>query len=102
MFNFSRWALLFSDWKIFAQGFGITVAISAVSLFFTLFISFVVGIARCTQSGKVKGVCNAYVSFFQNTPLLVQFSPTWNCSESVCMRLSRSVALHGSIWRKCY
>ena len=78
MFNFSRWALLFSDWKIFAQGFGITVAISAVSLFFTLLISFVVGIARCTQSGKVKGVCNAYVSFFQNTPLLVQLLFMYN------------------------
>ena len=88
MFNLSRWALLFSDWQIFAQGFLITLSVSAVSLFFTLVISFAVGILHCTQSGKIKGVCNAYVTFFQNTPLLVQLLFMYNVLPRIGIVLS--------------
>jgi len=88
MFNFSRWALLFSDWQVFAQGFLITVLISLVSLFFTLLISFLVGILCCTQAGKNKGLCTAYVTFFQNTPLLVQLLFMYNVLPRVGIVLS--------------
>ncbi|MCR5253700.1 MAG: amino acid ABC transporter permease [Treponema sp.] len=88
MFNLSRWALLFSDWQIFAQGFLITVAVSIVSLIFTLLISFAVGILRCTHSGKIRGACNAYVCFFQNTPLIVQLLFMYNVLPRIGIVLS--------------
>ncbi len=88
MFDFNRWALLFSDWRVFAQGFSITVLISAVSLFFTILISFLVGIIRCSQNRKIKGVCLAYINFFQNTPLMVQLLFMYNVLPRIGITLS--------------
>lgn len=78
MFNIARWSLLFADWKVFAEGFGITIAISFVSLVFTLLISLVVGLVCCSQNKTCKAICHAYVNFFQNTPLLVQLLFMYN------------------------
>lgn len=109
MFNLSRWALLFADWQIFAQGFLITIAVSTVSLIFTLLISFAVGIIRCTQSGKIKGVCTAYINFFSEHAApcsafvhVQRASANRNCFKPVCLRLPWAFAVHGSVWGKRY
>lgn len=78
MFDVNRWILLFSDWKVFGQGFLITLLISVVSLILTLAISLAVGLVRCTEHKVAKGICLAYVNFFQNTPLLVQLLFMYN------------------------
>lgn len=78
MFDINRWILLFSDWRIFAQGFLITILISAVSLVLTLAISFAVGLVRCSEHKIAKGLCLCYINFFQNTPLLVQLLFMYN------------------------
>lgn len=78
MFDLNRWMLLFSDWRVFGEGFLITIAISLVSLICTLFISLVVGLIRCSNLKTAKTICLAYVNFFQNTPLLVQLLFMYN------------------------
>lgn len=88
MFNLNRWMLLFSDWKIFAEGFLITIEISVVSLVTTLLISLIVGLIRCSSSGKAKAVCLAYINFFQNTPLLVQVLFMYNVLPRIGVVLS--------------
>ncbi len=88
MFNISRWILLFSDWRIFGEGFLITVLISFVSLVFTLLISLFVGLVRCSENRTAKAVCLAYVNFFQNTPLLVQLLFMYNVLPHLGIMLS--------------
>ncbi len=88
MFNISRWILLFSDWRIFGEGFLITVLISFVSLVFTLLISLFVGLVRCSENRAAKAVCLAYVNFFQNTPLLVQLLFMYNVLPHLGIMLS--------------
>lgn len=88
MFDVNRWILLFSDWKIFGQGFVITVLISAVSLILTLAISLTAGLVRCTEHKIARGVCLCYVNFFQNTPLLVQLLFIYNVLPYLKITLS--------------
>ncbi len=88
MFNISRWILLFSDWRIFGEGFLITVLISFVSLVFTLLISLFVGLVRCSENRTAKAICLAYVNFFQNTPLLVQLLFMYNVLPHLGIMLS--------------
>lgn len=88
MFNISRWILLFSDWRIFGEGFLITVLISFVSLVFTLLISLFVGLVRCSENRTSKAICLAYVNFFQNTPLLVQLLFMYNVLPHLGIMLS--------------
>ncbi len=88
MFNISRWILLFSDWRIFGEGFLITVLISFISLVFTLLISLFVGLVRCSENRTAKAICLAYVNFFQNTPLLVQLLFMYNVLPHLGIMLS--------------
>lgn len=88
MFNISRWILLFSDWRIFGEGFLITVLISIISLVFTLLISLFVGLVRCSENRTAKAICLAYVNFFQNTPLLVQLLFMYNVLPHLGIMLS--------------
>ena len=88
MFNLARWQLLFSDWKIFGEGFLITIEISLVSLILTLLISLLVGLVCCTQNKTLKAICLAYTNFFQNTPLLVQLLFMYNVLPRLGIMLS--------------
>ncbi|MGN0728879.1 amino acid ABC transporter permease [Treponema sp.] len=88
MFNAGRWALLFTDWQVFAGGFLITILVSAVSLAGTLLISLVVGLVRCSQNRTAKAICLGYVNFFQNTPLLVQLLFMYNVLPRIGIMMS--------------
>ena len=78
MFELYRWKELFQNWFVFAEGFGITVAVSAVSLAVMLAISIAAGLVRCSGSRVLKGVMLAYINFFQNTPLIIQILFMYN------------------------
>ncbi|MDR3049570.1 MAG: amino acid ABC transporter permease [Elusimicrobiota bacterium] len=78
MFALFKWKALFSSWDIFAVGFAITVLVSLISLIATLSISLIVGIIRCSNLKKTKKFANWYISFFQNTPLVVQIIFLYN------------------------
>ncbi len=88
MFDINRWLLLFSDWRVFAEGFLITIAISFVSLVLTIIISLSVGIIRCSHSSVAKNITLAYINFFQNTPLLVQLLFMYNVLPRIGLMLS--------------
>ena len=72
MFALFKWKALFASWQDFAQGFGVTIAVSAIALVLTLIISLVVGLIRCSHSEIAKRIAGWYINFFQNTPLVVQ------------------------------
>ncbi|SMC89029.1 amino acid ABC transporter permease [Papillibacter cinnamivorans] len=71
-FALFKWEALFSDWHIFAAGFGYTLLISLCALILSLAIGVLVGIASTTQSRLLRAIARVYVEFFQNTPLLIQ------------------------------
>ena len=67
-----NWQRLFSDWQLFAQGFGRTLLISVLGLFLTLIIGIVLGMLLCSKARFTHPVIRAYMSIFQNTPLVMQ------------------------------
>jgi putative glutamine transport system permease protein len=71
-FSWRNWLTWFQDWQYFLQGFGRTLWISFLGLFFTLLIGVAVGLVLCGKSRALKRLCKAYMSFFQNTPLVIQ------------------------------
>jgi len=66
------WKKLVEDFPIFLQGFGVTIAISLLALFLTVLISFIGGLSRCSSNKFLQRLFQAYMSLFQNTPLVVQ------------------------------
>ncbi|MDR3244228.1 MAG: amino acid ABC transporter permease, partial [Elusimicrobiota bacterium] len=78
MFAFFKWKALLASWDIFLAGFATTIAISLISLFATLAISLLVGIVRCSGRKRLSKIAGYYISFFQNTPLVVQILFLYN------------------------
>ncbi len=72
MFAWFKWKALFRDFPVFLEGLGITVSVSLVALAATIVISLLVGLVRTSGSKVGSRVAGAYMSFFQNTPLVVQ------------------------------
>jgi putative glutamine transport system permease protein len=71
-FALGRWLLLFSDFSVFAQGFGITLLVSLFALLLALVSGIVFGLLSMSSIGLFKAVSRVYVEFFQNTPLVIQ------------------------------
>ena len=71
-FSLYNWKTWFSDWTFFADGFVRTLYISMLGLVFTLLIGVVVGVLLCGKNRVVLAVSRGYMSFFQNTPLVIQ------------------------------
>ncbi|MFA6845845.1 MAG: amino acid ABC transporter permease [Sphaerochaetaceae bacterium] len=72
MFKAWMWKKLVEYFPIFLQGFGVTIAISLLALFLTVLISFIGGLSRCSSNKFLQRLFQAYMSLFQNTPLVVQ------------------------------
>lgn len=72
MFKIWMWERLFSDFGVFLRGFAVTVGVSVCALALTLVISLVVGLFRCSGNRALSAFSRGYMSFFQNTPLVVQ------------------------------
>jgi putative glutamine transport system permease protein len=77
-FALGRWLLLFSDFSVFAQGFGITVLVSLFALLLALVSGIVFGLLSMSSIGLLKAVSRVYVEFFQNTPLVIQIFFLYN------------------------
>lgn len=68
----SRWLALFSDWKLFAQGFVFTVGLSIGAFILAFLLGIIFGIGSSSKNKILRGIARVYVEFFQNTPLLIQ------------------------------
>jgi putative glutamine transport system permease protein len=77
-FALGRWLLLFSDFSVFAQGFGITLLVSLFALLLALVAGIVFGLLSMSSIGLLKAVNRVYVEFFQNTPLVIQIFFLYN------------------------
>ena len=77
----------FQDWQFFLDGFLYTLYISFLGLLLTLLIGIAVGIALSGGKKWLKGICRAYMSFFQNTPLMIQVFVFYNILPKVGIRL---------------
>jgi aspartate/glutamate/glutamine transport system permease protein len=71
-FSLSNWATWFGDWQLFVQGFLRTLLVSGLGLFFTLIIGVVLGMILCSRQKILIAIIKAYMSVFQNTPLVMQ------------------------------
>ena len=90
-FSFHNWEAWISDWSFFASGFLRTLYISLLGLIFTLIIGLVVGILLCGKHKVVLALCRGYMSFFQNTPLVIQVFIYYNVLPKLGIRLSEIV-----------
>lgn len=86
-FSARNWQAWFSDWTYFADGFLRTLYISMLGLFFTLVIGLVVGMLLCGRNRVILAICKGYMSFFQNTPLVIQIFIYYNVLPKLGVRL---------------
>lgn len=77
----------FRDWRFFLDGFLRTLLISFWGLILTLIIGFLVALILTTKRKLLCGLCRAYMSFFQNTPLMMQIFLFYNILPKVGIRL---------------
>ena len=85
-FSLQNWEAWFSDWGFFAQGFLRTVYISLLGLVFTLVIGVIVGMLLCGKNRLILALCKGYMSFFQNTPLVIQIFIYYNVLPKLGIR----------------
>jgi putative glutamine transport system permease protein len=71
-FAWFKWVALFSDWKIFAEGFTTTIIVSVLALALALILGIVFGVLGTSHWTIAKVVARVYVEFIQNTPLVIQ------------------------------
>ncbi len=86
-FSLANWSAWFHDWDYFRAGFLRTLEISALGLLFTLMIGVIVGVAMCARGRVLPAVCRAYMSVFQNTPLVIQVFIYYNVLPKLGVRL---------------
>jgi putative glutamine transport system permease protein len=87
-FSIRNWRAWFLDAHLFLTGFGRTLVISFWGLFFALLIGVFAGIALCGKNKALRGVCKGYMSFFQNTPLMIQIFLYYNVLPKMGVYLS--------------
>jgi putative glutamine transport system permease protein len=71
-FAWFKWQALFRNWSVFAEGFAATIALSLLALASALLLGLLFGTFGASQSPGLRGVSRVYVSFIQNTPLVIQ------------------------------
>lgn len=85
-FSLRNWETWFADWQFFAQGFGRTLLISILGLFFTLVIGITLGMILCSKQKVLIALIKAYMSVFQNTPLVMQIFIFYNVLPKIGIR----------------
>lgn len=71
-FAWFKWQALFSNWSLFAEGFATTIVLSLLALAMALALGLLFGVLGASQSPGLRTINRAYVSFIQNTPLVIQ------------------------------
>lgn len=87
-FSQQNWQTWFSDWTFFADGFLRTIYISLLALMFTLIIGVIAGILLCGNNRIILSFLKGYMSFFQNTPLVIQIFIYYNVLPKIGVLLS--------------
>lgn len=77
-FALFKWQALFSDWRVFAQGFLVTILASASALAFALVLGVIFGVMGVSRFKVLRKINKVYVTFFQNTPLVIQIFFIYN------------------------
>jgi putative glutamine transport system permease protein len=67
-----KWEALFNDKSLFLKGFLTTIQVSMLALIFALILGLIFGILGSSHNKILKRINKIYVSFFQNTPLVIQ------------------------------
>lgn len=71
-FAWFKWVSLFQDWSVFAEGFFITILISAAALVFAMFLGVIFGVFSTSEISVLEWISRVYVELIQNTPLVIQ------------------------------
>jgi putative glutamine transport system permease protein len=71
-FSLARWARLFADFSVFAQGFIVTLGVALSALVLALVLGVVFGLFSVSHNRPLKFLSRLYVELFQNTPLVIQ------------------------------
>jgi putative glutamine transport system permease protein len=71
-FAWFKWQALFRNWSVFAEGFATTIGLSLLALASALVLGLLFGTFGASQSAGLRRVSRVYVSFIQNTPLVIQ------------------------------
>lgn len=72
IFGPRKWQELWSVWDEVMAGWGLTVRVSLISLVAALLIGLLVALVMAGGRTWSKRLCQAYITFFQNTPLTIQ------------------------------
>ncbi|MEQ1596426.1 MAG: ABC transporter permease subunit [Casimicrobium sp.] len=59
-------------WKAFVIGVTNTLRVAVVGIILTTILGTLIGVGRFSRNGLVRGLCQAYVEFFRNVPVLLQ------------------------------
>jgi len=87
-FAIANWRAWFASADVFLQGWVMTLLISGLGLFFTLVIGILAGVLMTGKNKPVAAFLRGYMSFFQNTPLMIQVFIYYNVLPKLGARLS--------------
>lgn len=71
-FAWFKWVALFGEWRVFAEGFGITILVSLLGLGLALALGIFFGMFGASHWKGPRFLTRCYVEFIQNTPLVIQ------------------------------
>lgn len=71
-FAWFKWQALFRNWPVFAEGFATTIGLSLLALVMALSLGLLFGMFGASKSKGLRTTSRVYVSFIQNTPLVIQ------------------------------
>lgn len=71
-FALFKWQAVLENWRVFAEGFGTTIALSVISLVISILLGLLFGIMGSTKNRPALVVNRIYVEAIQNTPLVIQ------------------------------
>jgi len=71
-FAWFKWQAVFRDWPVFAEGFGMTIALSVLALALALVLGILFGVLGTSHWKPFRYLNRIYVEFIQNTPLVIQ------------------------------
>jgi len=77
-FAWFKWQALFSEWRVFAEGFANTALISVLALGLALLLGVLFGALASTKGKLPQFISRVYVEFIQNTPLVIQIFFLYN------------------------
>jgi putative glutamine transport system permease protein len=86
-FSIANWRAWFNAAPLFMRGYGQTLLISLWGLVFALIIGILAGVALTGRNRPLKLFLRGYMSFFQNTPLMIQVFILYNVLPKLGVRM---------------